>query len=214
MSSNNVELLIYRHGRLEGARSAHNVWVDRGREYLAGLVHLTSFGPDTPERNDRIRYVGVGIGGQHTDFGLSSAAPLDTSYPVGADPHGTAGNAYREDYPVDPLITTLERPVRISGGSTAYPGAGSDVWLVDTPNFFVTHISTTELTVHAVIDGAAGDVVYAPFTQMPLSEAGLFTDQAGIDVNTPFNPLVAYVTFGTILLNSSVTLEIIWSVRF
>lgn len=215
----NVEIRVFRHGKLDEVRKGHNVWVERGRQYLAEQVSLTSFGPDVPERDDHLRYLGVGIGGQFSDAS-ANVPPLSTGYPGGSDPFGTSGNEYREDFPVimsggsyQP-ISTLERPVRISGGSTPYPGAGGDVWLVDTPNFFVTHPTTTELAVHARIDGTAGDVAYAPFTDVPLTEAGLFTDEAGVGINTDFSPLVAYITFGTIFINSSVVLEFIWSVKF
>lgn len=212
--STNVEIRVSRRGRLEAVHRTHNVWVDRGREYLASMVGYDSFDPDLPEASNRVRYFGVGIGGQFSNVGIANVPPLSTSYPPGSDPNATSGNEYREDFPVNPLVTTLERPVRISGGSTAYPGSVSDVWLVDTPNFFVTHLTTTELTVHAIIDGAAGDLVYAPFTVMPLSEAGLFTDEPSVSINTPYSPLVAYVTFGTILFDSDTLLEFIWSVRF
>lgn len=221
----NVHIKIREHGKLIGTRSGHNVWVDHGRQYLAGLMAYSSFGPDTFERTDRVRYFGVGIGGYQQSAVIPAA--VDTAYPAGSDPLTTAGNEYREDFPfihdsgppvTHTAITTLERPVRIIGGSNPYGSAvAGDRWLVDTPDFFVSHLTTTELTVHAIIDATVGDVVYGAFTSVPIAEAALFTDEPGVvptDGTTPFKPLVAYITFDTITLNSSIQLEFIWSIRF
>jgi hypothetical protein len=223
--ANNVRIEIRERGKLMGTRLVHNTWVDRGCAYLASSIALSSFGPDVAEREDRVRYFGVGIGGYQQQAVVPAA--VDTAYPAGSDPFGTVGNEYREDFPFivnsspPPShlpITTLERPVRITGGSNPYSTAvAGDRWLVDTPSFWVTHLTTTELTVHARIDPGAGDVVYGSFVDVPLSEAGLFTDEAAVDPTdgtAPFKPLMTYVTFDTITLSSSVVLEFIWSVRF
>lgn len=45
-------------------RESHNVWTLTGREYDAQLKSYQSYGPDTPFRNDRIRYMGFGTGTQ------------------------------------------------------------------------------------------------------------------------------------------------------
>lgn len=211
----NVLIKVFERGKLRETRSGHNVWVDRGNEYLASMIAYASFGPDTPERNERVRYMGVGIGGvEQALLSIANSAPLSTSYPAGSDPHATTGNEYSDTYPIDPLIGTLERPIRVTGGSTAYPGDPGDVWLIDAPNFWSTHASLYELTLHGLLDGPAGDVIYAPFTQMPLSEVGLFTDEAGVDISDPFSPLVAYFSFDTIVMTTDVVLELVWSVKF
>lgn len=211
----NVRIRVWRKGNLGEERSAHNVWVDRGREYLARLVTLSSFGPDTPAETARLRYMGFGIGGAlQSRLDLSSAAPMTTAYPAGEDPNATSGYTYRSSYSIDPPITTLERPVRVSGGESPYSAADpADVWMVQPPNFFTTHLSPYEATCHATLDGAT-EVAYGTLSEVPLSEAGLFTDETGVDVNTPFSPLVAYVNFGTIVVDPLTRLEFIWSVKF
>ncbi len=45
-------------------REGHNIWTLTGREYSALLKSYQSYGPDTPFRNDRIRYIGFGSGTQ------------------------------------------------------------------------------------------------------------------------------------------------------
>jgi len=134
---------------------------------------------------------------------------------------------YRKDFPPSPEIQTLELPVRKSGGSLGYGDPllpATDVWLFSPPDVYFTHQTSQSVTAHCFID-ASTDVVYAPFTQMPLTEAGLYTDgvhnaggatpsDVAVDVNKPYSPLVAYVNFDTILLDSNSTVEFIWSVRF
>jgi len=223
--ADNVHIKIREHGKLIDERSGHNVWVERGRQYLAEIMAYASYGPDTFERADRIRYFGVGIGGFQQQAIVPAA--LDTAYPVGSDPFATSGKEYREDFPYihdsgPPVthspLTTLERPVRITGGANPYGTAVvGDRWLVNTPNFFTTHLTLFEVTVHAVIDCTAGDIVYGAFTDVPISEAGLFTDELAVDPTdgtVPFKPLMAYITFDTITLNSSLQLEFIWSIQF
>ena len=44
-------------------REGKNIWTLTGREYLARLMSYSAYGTiDTPARNDRIRYIGFGIG--------------------------------------------------------------------------------------------------------------------------------------------------------
>lgn len=43
-------------------RTGRNVWTLTGREYLARLMSYASYNPNVPARNDRIRYIGFGIG--------------------------------------------------------------------------------------------------------------------------------------------------------
>lgn len=45
-------------------REEHNIWLLEGRAYDAMVKSYASYAPDTPVRNDRIRYVGVGSGTQ------------------------------------------------------------------------------------------------------------------------------------------------------
>jgi hypothetical protein len=210
--SDNVTIKVFEHGELVDVRTGHNVWLDKGRYYLAELVSYASYDPDVLAEDRRVRYMGVGIGSkQQTLQGIATSVPISTAYPVPVAPNSTTGFDFWKEYPFSPTITTLERPVRVSGSVNPVPQP-ADVWLVDEPSLFFTHLTPHELTVHAVIDGSSGDVVYSTLSQMPLSEAGLFLSDA--DVNTELNQVVAYHSFATILLNVNVRLEFIWSVRF
>lgn len=190
---NNVIIKVYEHGKLVEVRRGHNTWVDQGRTWLSLLVGYTSHDPDVPEVSTRVRYFGMGIGGvQQSLLGLVNNPPYSVDYP------GT--NLQKSSYPLG--ITALERPVKVTATD----------WLVDDPNIFFTHLSPYELTCHAIVDGSAGDVVFGSYTQMPISEVGLFLDDA--TVTSSSNRVVAYHSFATILLNVNVRLEFIWSVRF
>src|SRR6478735_3757137 len=79
---NNLRITTRERGKIAARREGHNIWLDLGREYLASLISLVSYGPDTPERNDRIKYMGFGIGGtRQVAPGVANAAPLVTAYP-------------------------------------------------------------------------------------------------------------------------------------
>lgn len=206
-----VDIVMRKDGRVLETRHGRNVWVGMGREYLAHLVPLLSYDPDVPYEDRRVRYMGFGIGSdRQQQLGMANTPPIGTAYP------GT--NTYNKDYPIDPLIITLERPVRISGGSTPYPGVGTDVWLKEPPPpgfMTVFPVGTGEVIFRSLIDGTltgSNDIVYPPFTQMPLSEVGLFLSDA--DVNVPFGQLVAYFSFVTIVFPVGAQLEVSWKVRF
>lgn len=126
----NVRIITRERGKITQIRHVHNTWTVYGRQYLAELATLASYGPDTPVRSDRIKYIGFGIGGKgQNQLGMVSAAPWSVMYPAGADPNATTGNQYDDKFPVSPPIGTLERPINIAGGglgssayATALPG--------------------------------------------------------------------------------------------
>lgn len=166
----------------------------------------------TPLENRRICYMGFGIGSILQTTPIAFAAPYSTDYPAGSDPNTTSGNEYDKEFPTNPPVTSLERPVRITGGTAAYPGDPGDVWLVETPKFANFEVTNGVMKFHAIVDATAGDMVYGPYTEVPLSEVGLFL--SGADVNDAFNEneLVAYYSFGTILLSAGFILELVWTI--
>jgi hypothetical protein len=196
---NNLHLRLYERGKLVKRVSGHNIWLNLGREYLASLLAYSSFTPVTPERNDRIRYMGVGIGGtRQLALPTANSAPLSTAYP--------GSNAQTD---TDPTVTILERPVRISGGSTTYPGAGGDVWIgqIVAP---ATHTVATSVTFSRLFSET--DISYAPFLTVPMSEIMLFTNAASPSVYN--NTGVAYDTFDTISKTNAFQLQVDWTVNF
>lgn len=195
----NLSLTMRERGKIAARRVGHNIWLNLGREYLSQLIAYALMAPLTPERNDRIRYMGVGIGGnRQLALATANAVPLVTAYP--------GSNAQTD---TDPTVTTLERPVRVSGSSDPYPGQALDVWLgqVQAP---AVHATATEVTFSRLFSQT--DISYNPFLTVPLAEVMLFTNNA--DVNTYNNTGVAADTFDTLSKTNAFELEVAWSIKF
>jgi len=211
---NNVVIKHYKKRQLVEVRELHNIWTSVGHTYLAEMVSLTSLDPDVPIRSDRLKYFALGMGG--TRGGVSVDPTVAATYPAGSDPNATAGNEYNVAFPGYPPITTLELPVKRTGGATAYPGAPSDEWLFGpTEGVFTTRYEDDiSLTLHAPIDTSGGDItgIWGPVHVVPITEAALLTSAA--DVNTAYNEVLAYISFDSIYLDDDTQLEFVWTVRF
>lgn len=199
---NNLRITARERGKVVQRRDGHNIWVDLGREYLASLIALVSYGPDTPERNDRIKYIGLGIGGtRQVAPGVANVAPMSVAYP---------GTNLQTD--TNPAVTTLERPVRVSGSTTgpSDPYNPADAWLgiIQAPPI---HNTASQVTFRRLFTQT--EVSYSSFTTVPLSEVMLFTS-AATPIGQPFNTGVAYDTFDTISKTGALELEVEWTVRF
>lgn len=195
----NLSLVMRERGKIVARREGHNIFLNLGREWLAQLIAYSNFGPLTGERDDRVRYMGLGIGGnRQLQLGTANSPPIVGPYP------GT--NAQTDS---DPTLTALERPVRVSGSSDPYPGQGSDVWLgqVQAPS---VHPLTTQTTFSRVF--TSSEISYGPLLSVPLSEIMLFTGVANVNVYN--NTGVAYDTFDTLSKTSAFELEINWTIRF
>lgn len=195
----NLILTARERGKIVQRREGHNIWLNLGREYLASLIAYGSFGPLSPERDDRIRYMGLGIGGsRQIALGVANADPLLTAYP---------GTNVQTD--IDATVTRLERPVRVAGSSDPYPGQVGDTWLgqVQAP---ATHLTPTSVTFQRLFGET--DVSYAPFLSVPVSEIMLFTGNANPGVHN--NIGVAYDTFDSLSKTNAFELEILWTIRF
>lgn len=195
----NLIITARERGKIVTCREGHNIWLDLGREYLAQLIAFQSFGPDTPVRNDRIKYIGLGIGGTR-----QLALPTANSVPISPPYVGT--NAQNDS---TPTVTTLERPVRISGSVSAYPGISGDAWIgqIAAPPDLS---GGTEVVFSRVF--TQNEVSYSSFLSVPVSEVMLFTSAA--DPENYQNTGVAYDTFDTISKTSAINLEVKWTVRF
>lgn len=196
----NVWIKARERGKIMQRYEGHNIWLGIGRVYLMQLISYNSFDPDTPFRNDRIKYIGLGIGGSKQNApAVANNAPVVTAYP------GT--NNYTDH---DPSIVQLERPVRISGGTGGPPYISpSDVWVgrVQAPPTFG---ADPEVTFRRVF--TQSELTYNPFQVIPLSEVGLFTSAANPAYSN--NVPVAYDTFPTINKTAQLDLEVVWTIRF
>ena len=196
----NLILTARDRGKIVARREGHNIWLNLGREYLASLLCYTSYGPDTPERDDRIKYMGLGIGGtRQLQPSIANSSPMTPAY---------AGSNLQTD--TNPAVTSLERPVRVSGASDSFPYANpANVWLgaVQVP---VSHPTATQSLFKRVFSPT--DVSYAPFLTVPLSEVALFSGSASPSLYN--NTAVAYDTFDTLSKTNAFSLEIDWSIRF
>lgn len=197
---NNLKLIARERGKIVARRDGHNIWLDIGREYLAHVIALASYGPDVPQRNDRIKYMGFGIGGtRQVAPGVANVPPMSTAYP---------GPNIQTD--LDPTVLHLERPVRISGSTTPSPGSAGDVWLgtIQAP---AIHTTPREVTFRRLFSQT--ELSYSTFLSVPLSEVGLYTSSA-VPIGTILNSPVAYDTFDTFSKTGAFEIEVEWTVRF
>ena len=207
---NNVFIKARQNGKLCYQWEGHNVWTTVGRQHVANLLSYSSLGPDTVVTNARLKYMQFGIGG--VQQGVIPGG-VSTAYPAGFDPRTTTGNQYNHNYPESPLITTLERPVRLSGGTNPYNTApGTDVWLTSPsmPKFFVSYPTPYSVALKYFIRGMDGDISYGSLTSVPLAEAGLVLSSGNI--NAAYNSAAAYVTFTPLVITSVIEAEVTWIV--
>jgi len=195
----NLRIIARERGKIVAQRDGHNIWLNLGREYLAKLIAFISLGPDVPELDFRVKYMGLGIGGTaQVAPGVANALPISPPY---------VGTNVRTD--VDPTVTYLERPVRVTGSSSPYPGLAGDVWLgtIQAPPGHATPYETTFSRFFSSLE-----VSYLPFLSVPLSEIMLFT--SGADPGIYHNLGIAYDTFDTLSKTFAVELQVDWTLRF
>lgn len=206
-------------------RASHNIVVNMGRQWLRNLVCSSEFpsplaadidlGTDysivpTPaslpgdKRTYRIRYMAVGLGGALQNV----------------DPPGQGS------YVEQVSVQGLERP------NTVLNLPPNQEWMKEVlpvDNLADPLLLPDEYTVRFRGIFAEGDVSYTGSedylgtvwdTDVPISEAGLFTSQADPftapygGLATPAYGLVAYNTFRTLNKTSGVVLELAWELRF
>jgi len=194
----NLSIIARERGKIVDRRDGHNIFVNLGREWIAALISLQSFSPDTPENDYRPKYMGFGIGGAQQVSVNANSSPITPPY---------SGSNLQTD--TDRTVDTLERPVRISGSSSAYPGVAGDLWLgqIQAP---VSHPQSTQAQFRRLL--GQGEISYAPFLSVPLSEVGLFTSDKNPEEY--LNTLIAYDTFDTISKTTAVEIEVVWTFRF
>lgn len=195
----NLLLTMRERGKIVARREGHNIWVSLGSEYLAERISLQSYDPDVPYNNYHLKYMGLGIGG-------TAQKALDTANnpPISGPYVGT-----NDQVDTDLTVTTIERPVRVSGSESAYPGVAGDAWVgligSSDPNTVPTQTTLRRTFTQSEIN-------YGSFVSVPLSEIGLFLSSA--DPENYQNLLVAYHTFDTLMKTAAFSLEVIWTIRF
>jgi hypothetical protein len=169
-------------------RSGKNIWTLTGREYLARLMSYITYGvgivPDTPARNDRIRYIAMGTGSTP-----EVASIIRLVSPTAFDPGGV--NALAEvaipTYPAQVSVSNFGNSVR-----------------------YIREFAENELSIAGPIilteaglftDGSPG----SNFT--PRTRSILLADAAG---QAP----VAYKSFEALKKTSNFVLQVAWEVRF
>lgn len=215
------------HGKIIEERKGHNIFLDYGREWLSELVAMdTGY---TAFRSDRIRYMAFGIGGTSqlipsaTIRGTWAGFPDDWDYsnPSNLSTGGLGGSGTGDptQTDTDPAVTGLEYPVQATDqdyyDDVAAPASFPDAGIVR----FTSVLGYNEVS-------------FGPFTSVPISEIGLFTESVpfqnvppldeGIQV-TPPSPakpplgvryMVAYHTFDTLSKTSAFVLQVDWELRF
>lgn len=196
---NNLIITARERGKLVTKREGHNIWLNLGREYMAQLMSYSLMSPLTTVRDDRIRYMGMGIGGTRQLIpSVANNATFVAAYP------GT--NLQTDD---NPSVTVLERPIRVSGTSTPSPYDAADVWLgqIQAPASFPAYNQVVYRRLFL-----SYELNYNPYTVAPVSEVGLFTNAA--NPLLPHNVMLAYDTFETIAKTDAVELEVAWTISF
>lgn len=198
-AKNNLIITARERGKLVTKREGHNIWLNLGREYMAQLMSYSLMSPLTTVRDDRIRYMGMGIGGTRQLIpSIANNATFLAAYP---------GTNLQTDE--DPAITVLERPIRVSGTSTPSPYDAADVWLgqIQAPAYFPAYNQVVYRRLFM-----SYELNYNPYTVAPVSEVGLFTNAA--NPLLPHNVMLAYDTFETIAKTDAVELEVAWTISF
>lgn len=204
-------------GKVEETRDSHNIFLDYGRDWIAHLIALQTISPDSTFRDDRLRYMAVGIGGtsqllDHTTIEATSHGDWDGYAQNWGG--GAAGAPTQED--VDPTVLGLEWPVLVDTGEY-YDDISAPV------TFPVGTIGIARFTTVLGVN----EVSFGTHTSVPLSEVGLFTQRVYSDLGGLSTPpvvwpgetyaekaMVAYNTFDTLSKTNAFVLQFDWELRF
>lgn len=181
-------------GKVVDQRESHNIFVNYGREWIAELVAYES--SLTPFREDRVRYMAVGIGGTSQlmtaanvralgyngylyDGGGNNTWDYDSPFTSLSTGSYATGNTAGVTGPVqtdqDPTVTGLEYPVQITD-----------------QNYYDEVKAPASFPESGVVrfTGVFGynDVSFGSATTVPLSEIGLFTGSATEGVTSTVQP--------------------------
>lgn len=209
--TDNVSIRVYRDGELIEEHWGHNVWTQDGLAALAELIAFASYGPDVPFSNDRVKYMGFGIGGVHQSLtSVADTSPVVDYYPSGSNTPPSNGHAYNPLFAINPLVRSLERPVifTLNSGPAVYPGVGDNYLAKVIPSF--TGTGVVEFLVPVTV--GSSQLLFSTFTELPLSEIGLFFNSATQTNAFNTGKLAAYHAFDTLLLTAGLYVEFTWRV--
>lgn len=203
----NLHIEARERGKLVRVSDTHNIFVDSGRNWLAQLMGYNTLPtPPTapniitdPYTNHRIRYIGVGIGGdrQHYPTSYFNSPPLDFY----------SATFLQND--TTPAVSHLETPVPCYG-----VGVGTTFWLAQVTNV-TTGLPNGQIRFTRVF--TEDELSYNGFPLIPISEVALFTNDAN-PTTDPYpvrydGPMVAYDTLDTFPKNNSIVLQFDWTLR-
>ncbi len=172
-------------GKLRKRAVGKNIWTLTGREYLAELIALSAFSPRTPFREDRVAYIGMGIGSQTEVAAIASL--------------------------VDPVPYRTAEFLAPVNAPAIFPASGTGTPITSVQ--FVREFGLTELSfgspASAVVLTEAG-----LFTDgNPEDDWNVGTLDTSFVASSARAP-VAYKTFEPITKTTSFTMRVIWEIRF
>ncbi len=172
-------------GKRRQASEGKNIWTLTGREYLAELIALSAFSPRTAFREDRVAYIGMGIGAQTEVADIASL--------------------------VDPVPYTTSEFLAAVNAPAIFPASGTGTPITSVQ--FVREFGTSEFSfgspATAVVLTEAGLFTDGNPAD-DWSTASLDTSFANSYDRAP----VAYKTFEPITKTTSFTLRVVWEIRF
>jgi len=195
-------------------RESHNIFLNYGRDWIAHLVGLSANGPDVVFRDDRLRYMAFGIGGDSQLIAHATVEAMHADYTGYAQDWGgvaAASTPLQKD--TDPTVLGLEWPVLVNATE----------WYDDI-SAPATFPSVGIIRLTSVL--GVNEVSFLTHTSVPLSEIGLFTQgittQPGGLTREPIvhgtlpltKYMVAYNTFDTLSKTSAFVLQVDWELRF
>lgn len=183
----NVEFILRERGKIVLRRRSHNIWASAGQYWLTQLV--SEGVANIPMEDNRLRYIGFGVGGYKQSAGSAFVPPLSVNYP---------GTNLQTN--IQYAIPTIERPCRISPGVYL-----KQFDLVDQPTIYSVRFTTS--FANSDISYDSGD-----YKQIPISEAGLFAN--GSDLGSGSNPVLGYDVFGTFFKSNTHDMTVTWTIRF
>lgn len=211
----NVRISAIRDGKIVDQRESHNVLTNTGRAWLAELVGANAYpnGAPTPHTTNRIKYMGLGCGGNlqtnsvpiNANFARNQTAVVTVTDLEDAVPF-KAGQNNKNYY--------LKQVVPQTKGPTFFPTAFRTKFIVEVAEAEISYAGSTTARSNTQVN-----------TEVPISEAGLYLSAVDSDndrqggLATPaiarsMGSMVCYDIFSPIIITPNVMVRIEWELRF